>query len=197
LIFPKRKSSSCSLPRRFLDYNVLVECDITPDDIEARLIGDWGTCPGLVIIYAHLNRLICKTDLNVLYVVRPGQHAHCVLTCVANFLRPRTPRILSSLWIKDSLSALCPQMTGDCKGLKKLIASFSVWLSEVRFTQLVCEVVRATLSSVWGVETSGGIRSINIGTRMQERKYHVPSRGIRREERMRIPMLGENLYSNW
>jgi hypothetical protein len=57
--------------------------------------------------------------------------------------------------------------------------------------------VRATLSSVRGAETSRGIQRINIGTRIQERKYYASSRGIRREERMRIPTLGENLYTNW
>ncbi|KAJ7352395.1 phosphoketolase [Mycena albidolilacea] len=95
----------------FLNHNVLVERDITPDDIKARLLGHWGTCPGLVMVYAHLNRLIRKTDLNALYVVGPGHGA---------------PAILSSLWIEDSLSAFYPQMTRDRKGLEKLIASFSV-----------------------------------------------------------------------
>jgi hypothetical protein len=47
-----------------------------------------------------------------------------------------------------------------------------------------------------GVETSRGIRSINIGTRIQEWKYYAPSGGIQREERMGIPMLGETLYTN-
>jgi hypothetical protein len=56
--------------------------------------------------------------------------------------------------------------------------------------------VRATLSLAQGVEPSGGIRSINICTRIQEQKYYTPSGGIRREERMGIPMLGETLYTN-
>jgi xylulose-5-phosphate/fructose-6-phosphate phosphoketolase len=76
----------------FLNHNVLVERDITPEDIKARLLGHWGTCPGLVMVYAHLNRLIRKTDLNALYVVGPGQCGHCVLTRVAKFLRPRRSR---------------------------------------------------------------------------------------------------------
>jgi hypothetical protein len=56
-------------------------------------------------------------------------------------------------------------------------------------------IVRAALSSAQGVETSGGIQSINIGTRIQEWKYYTPSGGIRREERMGIPMLGKTLYT--
>jgi hypothetical protein len=62
---------------------------------------------------------------------------------------------------------------------------------------LGCECIRATLSSVRGAETSGGIRSINMGTIIQEREYYAPSRGIRREKRMKIPKLGETLYTKW
>jgi hypothetical protein len=63
----------------------------------------------------------------------------------------------------------------------------------------VLQTVRATLSSAQGTETSRGIQRINIGTRIQEWKYYAPSRGIQREERMGIPMLGEAyiLISNY
>jgi hypothetical protein len=53
--------------------------------------------------------------------------------------------------------------------------------------------VRATLSSVQGTETSGGIQSINNYMRIQGWKYYTPSGGIQREERMRIPTLGVDL----
>jgi len=56
----------------FLNDNVLLEKDITFDNIKPRLLGHWGTCPGLVMVYAHLNRIICKTGLDALYVVGPG-----------------------------------------------------------------------------------------------------------------------------
>ncbi|KAJ7510452.1 phosphoketolase [Mycena galericulata] len=95
----------------FLNHNVLVERDITHDDIKSRLLGHWGTCPGLVMVYAHLNRLIRKTGLDALYVVGPGHGA---------------PAILSCLWLEDSLGTFYPENTRDYKGLHKLIASFSV-----------------------------------------------------------------------
>ncbi|KAJ7733403.1 phosphoketolase [Mycena maculata] len=95
----------------FLNHNVLVERDITHDDIKSRLLGHWGTCPGLIMVYAHLNRLICKTGLEALYVVGPGHGA---------------PAILSCLWLEDSLSTFYPENTRDLKGLHKLIAGFSV-----------------------------------------------------------------------
>lgn len=56
----------------FLKENVLLERAIKPDDIKPRLLGHWGTCPGLTLIYAHLNRIIAKDGLEMLYVVGPG-----------------------------------------------------------------------------------------------------------------------------
>jgi phosphoketolase len=63
----------------FLTENVLLENELTHADIKARLLGHWGTCPGLSLVYAHLNRLIRNTDLDALYVVGPGQAlASCI-----------------------------------------------------------------------------------------------------------------------
>ncbi|KAF8156138.1 Xylulose 5-phosphate/Fructose 6-phosphate phosphoketolase, partial [Pholiota molesta] len=95
----------------FLNDNVLLKKPITHDDIKPRLLGHWGTCPGLVLIYAHLNRIIRKTDLDCLYVVGPGHGA---------------PAILSCLWLEDSLGTFLPEYTRNYTGLKKLISRFSV-----------------------------------------------------------------------
>lgn len=56
----------------FLKDNVLLERDIKHDDIKPRLLGHWGTCPGIIMVYAHLNKIIRNTDLDALYVVGPG-----------------------------------------------------------------------------------------------------------------------------
>ena len=56
----------------FLNDNVLLEDKLTHDHIKPRLLGHWGTCPGIVMVYAHLNRIIRKTGLDALYVVGPG-----------------------------------------------------------------------------------------------------------------------------
>ncbi|THH08012.1 hypothetical protein EW145_g2997 [Phellinidium pouzarii] len=94
----------------FLKDNVLVERNITHNDIKNRLLGHWGTCPGLTLIYAHLNRLILKNDLEALLIVGPGHGA---------------PGILSCLWLEDSLSAFIPQYSRDKVGLTRLISGFS------------------------------------------------------------------------
>ena len=56
----------------FLKDNVLLERKLTSDDIKHRLLGHWGTCPGLTLVYAHLNHIIKKNDLDVLLVTGPG-----------------------------------------------------------------------------------------------------------------------------
>ena len=95
----------------FLKHNTLVERDIASDDIKHRLLGHWGTCPGLSLVYAHLNRLIRKTKQEMLYVVGPGHGAPAILYC---------------LWLENSLATFWPKYTRDREGLHNLIAAFSV-----------------------------------------------------------------------
>ncbi|KZP31650.1 D-xylulose 5-phosphate/D-fructose 6-phosphate phosphoketolase [Athelia psychrophila] len=95
----------------FLKSNALVERKLTFDDIKPRLLGHWGTCPGLVLVYAHLNRIIRKQGTDMLYVVGPGHGA---------------PGLLACLWLEDSLSRFIPEYTRDKTGLERLITKFSV-----------------------------------------------------------------------
>lgn len=94
----------------FLSDNVLVEEDLKFDDIKPRLLGHWGTCPGLTLVYAHLNYLIRKNATDMIYVVGPGHGA---------------PAILASLWIEGSLAHFDPKYSRDKKGLENLISGFS------------------------------------------------------------------------
>ncbi|KAH9945234.1 phosphoketolase [Epithele typhae] len=94
----------------FLMGNALVERDITPDDIKPRLLGHWGTCPGLSLVYAHVNRLVAKTGVDALYVVGPGHGA---------------PGILSCLWLENSLGNFYPKYSRDKEGLNALVKAFS------------------------------------------------------------------------
>ena len=61
-----------SVGQIYLLDNPLLRESIKPHHIKPRLLGHWGTCPGLNLIYAHLNRLIRKFDLNMIYVPDPG-----------------------------------------------------------------------------------------------------------------------------
>lgn len=95
----------------FLKDNVLLDRNLTPDDIKHRLLGHWGTCPGLSLVYAHLNKLIRDRNLEMLYVVGPGHGA---------------PGILSCLWLEDSLSTFNSKYPRNRDGLSNLITGFSV-----------------------------------------------------------------------
>lgn len=94
----------------FLRDNVFLERELTSEDIKPRLLGHWGTCPGLSIVYSHLNRIVSKHDLDVVLVVGPGHGA---------------PAILASLWIEGSLQRFYPQFGRDKEGLSNLITQFS------------------------------------------------------------------------
>ncbi|KIW68513.1 hypothetical protein PV04_04453 [Phialophora macrospora] len=80
----------------FFQNNVYLERDLKHEDIKPRLLGHWGTCPGLALVYAHLNLLIKKTDLDMLSVVGPGHGA---------------PAILVALWLEAHYPIL-PSTTG-------------------------------------------------------------------------------------
>lgn len=63
----------------FLRDNVFLERNLSFDDIKPRLLGRWGTCPGLILVYSHLNYLIYKHDLDMIYVVGPRHNAPATL----------------------------------------------------------------------------------------------------------------------
>ncbi|KAL2268005.1 hypothetical protein VTJ83DRAFT_2851 [Remersonia thermophila] len=96
----------------FLRDNVLLEQELTHDHVKPRLLGHWGTCPGLTLIWSHLNLLIRDHDLDMLCVIGPGHGA---------------PAALASLWIEGSLQKYYPGEY-DCsrEGLRNLITRFSV-----------------------------------------------------------------------
>ena len=55
--------------------NFLAKEPLQHDQIKHRLLGHWGTCPGLSLVYAHVNRVVAKTGLESLYVVGPGGYS--------------------------------------------------------------------------------------------------------------------------
>ncbi|OAA56755.1 Xylulose 5-phosphate/Fructose 6-phosphate phosphoketolase [Cordyceps fumosorosea ARSEF 2679] len=96
----------------FLRDNVLLKRDLRFDDIKPRLLGHWGTCPGLILIWSHVNLLIQRHNINTILVVGPGHGA---------------PAVLASLWIEGSLQKFYPdKYTVDRKGLQHLITKFSI-----------------------------------------------------------------------
>ena len=94
----------------FLRDNVLLERDLQFEDIKPRLLGHWGTCPGLTLVYSHLNLLATQRKQDVIFVVGPGHGA---------------PAILSSLWLEGSLEKFYPKYSRNKEGLHSLITKFS------------------------------------------------------------------------
>ncbi|KAL2868254.1 putative phosphoketolase [Aspergillus lucknowensis] len=106
----RRAASYIAAAMIFLQDNVLLKRDLKADDIKPRLLGHWGTCPALILIYSHLNHLIKKQSLDMLYVVGPGHGA---------------PALLATLWLEGSLGKFYSEYSKGKDGLHNLISTFS------------------------------------------------------------------------
>ncbi len=94
----------------YLKDNALLERPLTPDDIKPRLLGHWGTSSGLGFIYAHLNRLIRRTEQQWLYIAGPGHGG---------------PALVAAGWLEGTYSELFPKVTRDAEGMRRLFRQFS------------------------------------------------------------------------
>jgi xylulose-5-phosphate/fructose-6-phosphate phosphoketolase len=94
----------------YLQDNPMVEQPLEHDHVKHRLLGHWGTVPGLNLIYAGLNRLILDTQASILLVTGPGHGA---------------PANLANLWIDGCLEDVYPHLSRDREGLARLIRDFS------------------------------------------------------------------------
>ncbi|MBH8556953.1 phosphoketolase family protein [Hymenobacter negativus] len=94
----------------YLRDNFLLERPLQAADIKPRLLGHWGTQPGLNLVYAHLNRLVQDTEASVLLVTGPGHGA---------------PAILANLFLEGTLGEVDPQFSLSRTGLEQLIRQFS------------------------------------------------------------------------
>jgi xylulose-5-phosphate/fructose-6-phosphate phosphoketolase len=93
-----------------LGENPLLREPLRPEHIKPRLLGHWGTTPGLNLIYAHVNRLIRARDLNMLYVTGPGHGG---------------PGIVANTYLEGTYSELYPNITQDETGMSRLFRQFS------------------------------------------------------------------------
>src|SRR3954466_6967179 len=105
-----RAANYLSVGQIYLYDNPLLKRPLTKEDIKPRLLGHWGTTPGLNLIYAHLNRVIKKNDLNVIYVAGPGHGG---------------PGIVANTYLEGTYSEVYPNISRDEGGLKRLFKQFS------------------------------------------------------------------------
>jgi xylulose-5-phosphate/fructose-6-phosphate phosphoketolase len=94
----------------YLQENPLLREPLRPEHIKPRLLGHWGTSPGLNLIYVHLNRLIRDTGANVMYIIGPGHGA---------------PAILANTYLEGTYSELYPEISQDEEGMRLLFRQFS------------------------------------------------------------------------
>jgi xylulose-5-phosphate/fructose-6-phosphate phosphoketolase len=94
----------------YLRENPLLHDPLQLAHTKKRLLGHWGTDPGLSLIYVHLNRLIKKYDLNMLYVAGPGHGA---------------PALLANAYLEGTYSEIYPLIAKDLPGMRRLFRSFS------------------------------------------------------------------------
>ena len=92
-----------------LDNPLLAE-PLTLDHIKPRLLGHWGTTPGLNFIYAHLNRVILARDLNMIPIIGPGHGG---------------PALVANTWLEGSYSELYPAVPRNAAGMQRLFKQFS------------------------------------------------------------------------
>lgn len=105
-----RAANYLSVGQIYLLDNPLLKEPLTLDHVKPRLLGHWGTTPGLNFIYVHFNRLIKARDLNVIYITGPGHGG---------------PGLVANTYLEGTYSEIYPDITQDKEGMKKLFQQFS------------------------------------------------------------------------
>jgi xylulose-5-phosphate/fructose-6-phosphate phosphoketolase len=105
-----RAANYLSVGQIYLLDNALLQRGLEPEDVKPRLLGHWGTSPGLNLIYAHMNRLIRERDLNAIFICGPGHGG---------------PAVVANTWMEGTYSEIYRSITDDGEGMAKLFRQFS------------------------------------------------------------------------
>ena len=105
-----RAANYLSVGQIYLQDNALLERPLALEHIKPRLLGHWGTTPGLNLLYVHLNRLITENDLNMIYVIGPGHGG---------------PGIVAQTYLEGSYTEHYPAIERNREGLRRLFRQFS------------------------------------------------------------------------
>ncbi|MBB4439887.1 MULTISPECIES: phosphoketolase family protein [Rhizobium] len=105
-----RAANYLSIGQIYLLANPLLREPLKPEHIKPRLLGHWGTTPGLNFIYAHLNRLIRARDLDIIYMCGPGHGG---------------PGMVANTYLEGIYSEIYPDISEDVEGMRKLFRQFS------------------------------------------------------------------------
>jgi len=105
-----RAANYLSVGQIYLLDNPLLKEPLTLDHVKPRLLGHWGTTPGLSFLYVHLNRAIVERALDILYVCGPGHGG---------------PAMVANTYLEGTYSELYPNVSEDREGIKRLFKQFS------------------------------------------------------------------------
>src|SRR5271170_4285280 len=105
-----RAANYLSVGQIYLLDNPLLERPIERADLKPRLLGHFGTTPGLNFVYVHLNRVIKARDLDVIYICGPGHGG---------------PGMVANTWLEGTYSELYPSITQNAEGMRRLFRQFS------------------------------------------------------------------------
>jgi xylulose-5-phosphate/fructose-6-phosphate phosphoketolase len=105
-----RAANYLSVGQIYLLDNPLLREPLTLDHVKPRLLGHWGTTPGLNFVYAHMNRVIKRDDIDAIFVTGPGHGG---------------PGLVANTYLEGTYSEIYPGITRNAEGLKKLFKQFS------------------------------------------------------------------------
>ncbi len=105
-----RAANYLTVGQIYLQDNPLLREPLRPEHIKPRLLGHWGTSPGLNLLYAHLNRLVRRTDASVIFLAGPGHGG---------------PAILANVYLEGTYSEIYPEVSQDAAGMRRLFRQFS------------------------------------------------------------------------
>ena len=105
-----RAANYLSVGQIYIYDNPLLKRPLTLAHIKPRLLGHWGTTPGLNFVYVHLNRVIKEYDLNVMYITGPGHGG---------------PGLVANAYLEGTYSEVYPNISQDEQGMKRLFKQFS------------------------------------------------------------------------
>jgi xylulose-5-phosphate/fructose-6-phosphate phosphoketolase len=105
-----RAANYLSVGQIYLMGNPLLREPLQPDQIKPRLLGHWGTTPGLNLLYAHLSRIIAARGQEVIYVTGPGHGG---------------PGLVANTWLEGTYSQVYPRISQDTTGMGRLFTQFS------------------------------------------------------------------------
>lgn len=105
-----RAANYLSVGQIYLKDNPLLKERLKKEHIKPRLLGHWGTTPGLNFVYAHLNRLIKKHDLDMIYITGPGHGG---------------PGLMANAYLEGTYSEVYPHISTDAEGMRRLFKQFS------------------------------------------------------------------------